>query len=345
MQNYLTFMNQFAEGFAALQRVPHLTYEYNPRKLIYQYDKIKLFHYQPRVKNPHAIPVLVVFATVNRPEILDLFPERSFIGGLLQNGMDVYLLDWGYPDQNDSDDSLGDYVANYLHQSVQFIIEKTGQKKINLLGICQGGLISLCYAVLFHHIKNLVLISTPINFHTRDNAIAKLLKNMKAEELIGTNDNVSGAWLTQFFISMRPFELIGKKYLRMIDHLADTERTEKFLRVEKWLHDAPDQTGASFTQLVKELYQENKLIRGELSINGKKIDLSQLTIPILNVMAREDEIVPVSASRILKKYVGSVDYSQKTFSSGHIGIYISDKVGASLPKAISQWVKKRDQAT
>lgn len=341
MQDYFTFLDQMEQGLAAMQRIAAMEYEYNARQLVYEYDKVRLFHYSPQVKQPNAVPVLVVFATVNRPEILDLFPNQSFIKGLLKNGMDVYLLDWGYPDSNDAEVSLSDYVATYLYQCVNFIAKKSKQKKINLIGICQGGLLSLCYATLFSHIRNLVLISTPIDCNTRNNTVAKILKQMSAEELLGKNGNVSGDWLTQFFISMRPFELIGKKYLRFIDHVDDKEKTEKFLKMEKWLHDAPDQSGKAFKELIEELYQSNKLIQGKFTINGKKLNLDKLTIPVLNIMAREDEIVPMSASRALKRYIGSKDYSQRIFASGHIGIYVSDKVGEVLPKAISLWFKKR----
>jgi polyhydroxyalkanoate synthase subunit PhaC len=341
MQDNLTFMQMLTQGLTQYLRMTDIEYHYNERKCVYHYDKVKLFHYQAKVKKPHATPVLVVFATVNRPEILDLFPEHSFIGRLLKQGLDVYLLDWGYPDQEDSDISLSDYVSNYLHQCVQFIIEQSKQEKINLIGICQGGLICLCYAALFHHIKNLVLISAPIDCNTKDNVVAALLKKMDVDDIVDVNGNVPGTWLTQFFISMRPFELIGKKYFRYIQQIADQAWVDHFLRVEKWLNDAPDQTGASFTDLVKDVYQKNKLIQGELIINGNKIKLEKLTIPILNVMAKEDEIVPMSSSRALKKHVGSDDYSQKIFPSGHIGIYISEKVGQRMPKAIAAWIKKR----
>ncbi|MBX3708501.1 MAG: class III poly(R)-hydroxyalkanoic acid synthase subunit PhaC [Gammaproteobacteria bacterium] len=340
MQDDFIFLEKINQGLVEMTRIPGIQYEYNARELVSQCDKIKLYHYHPKIKKTDSIPLLVVFATVNRPEILDLFPEHSFIRGLLENGMDVYLLDWGYPSVEDQLISINDYVTRYLHHCVQFIIESTMQPKINLLGICQGGVLCLCYSVIFEYIKNLVLISTPIDFQTKDNVIGKIFKRLDVDTLVNLTGNIPGSWLTQFFISLRPFELVGKKYLRFIDHLSDHEWTDKFLRVEKWLYDAPDQTGTSFTGLVKDLYQQNKLIKGEMYLNHKRVDLTRLTIPILNIMAAEDEIVPMSATRALKKYVSSQTYTQRVFPSGHIGIYISDKVGNSMSLAISNWLKK-----
>jgi len=341
MQENFTFLGKITQGLVEIARIPEIQYQYNPRDLVFQRDKVKLYHYHPKVKKPISIPLLVVFATVNRPEILDLFPEHSFIGRLLENGMDVYLLDWGYPDAKDKDISLNEYVTDYLDHCVRYILENTHHPKINLLGICQGGVLCLCYSILTTNIKNLVLISSPIDFQTKDNIIAQVFKKLDIDAFIKLVGNVPGLWLTHFFISLRPFELVGKKYLRFVDQIADREWTARFLRVEKWLYDAPDQTGASFAELIKDFYQQNKLIKGEIYLGEERIDLANLIIPVLNVMASEDEIVPVSATRGLKKYIRSEDYSQKIFPSGHIGIYISDKVGKSMPKAISNWLKKR----
>ena len=341
MQDYYSFINQLMQGFAVLGRILEIDYQYNPRVLVYERDKVKLYHYQPKTTNKiHSTPLLVVFATVNRPEILDLFPERSFIGSLLENGMDVYLLDWGYPSLEDKHISISDYVTNYLHHCVEFIGHQNQLKKIDLLGICQGGVMCLCYTALSSYIKNLVLISTPIDFHTRDNMVGSFLNRIDIETFIHTMGNVSGAWLTQFFISLRPFELVGKKYLRYLDNLQNEELTERFLRVEKWLYDAPDQAGKAFSEFAIDFYRENKLIKGDIIIKGKKIKLAEVTVPVLNVMASADEIVPMSASRVLKKYIGSKDYSQRIFPSGHIGIYVSDKVGKRMSKAIAGWFKK-----
>ncbi len=333
---------KFSRGIVEITRLFEIQYQYNPRKLVYQHDKVKLYHYESRVKSPHAIPVLVVFATVNRPEILDLFPEHSFIGELLQNRMDVYLLDWGYPDIQDNNISIDNYVSDYLHNCVKHVLESSQQEKINLVGICQGGVICLCYSILNNdYIKNLVLISSPIDFHTPENVIGSMFRQLDVDSFIALSGNVSGLWLTNFFISLRPFELVGKKYLRFVDNVDDKEWIDRFLRVEKWLYDAPDQTGASFKQLITNLYQQNNLIKGDFRIKNQYIDLSKLTIPVLNIMAGEDEIVPMSATNCLNQYISSTDYTQKIFPSGHIGIYISDKVGKTMPKEIARWLIKR----
>lgn len=337
----LIFLQHIQAGFVALQQIPLLSYQYNQRELVYQHDKVKLYHYAPRHKNPLKTPLLVVFATVNRPEILDLFPERSFIRGLLDSGSDVYLLDWGYPTADDQAISIADYVTVYLHDCVKFMLEKRQLTQINLLGICQGGLISLCYATLFNTVKNLILISTPVDFHVPDHLVATFLNKIDIKEWSKIVGNIKGAWLTQFFISLRPFQLLGKKYLKFVDEIADEELTQRFLLVEKWLHDAPDQPAQAFSELANQFYKENQLIENNIYINHQNVKLSNIDMPVLNIIATQDEIVPPAASSALKQYVTSDDFTELSFASGHIGIYISEKVGKQMPKSITKWLKPR----
>lgn len=339
-QDWAEIVEKLTQSYVALNHVGQIQYAYNPRELRFQRDRVKLYHYQATKQKIHSTPVLVVFATVNRPEILDLFPDRSFIRGLLDNGLDVYLLDWGYPETSDSEQGMGDYVG-YIHDCVNAILEKSNIKKINVIGICQGGLLSLCASALYKNIKNLVLISTPIDFQTKDNVIYQWIKSIDTATMLKVAGNIPGSVLTQFFISLRPFELVGKKYLRFSNKVSDEAWAKQFLQVEKWLHDAPDQTKASFFNLISDFYQENKLVKDEIIFHDKQIKLSDINLPVLNIVASDDEIIPPSASIALEQYIGSVDYTLKRFPSGHIGIYVSEKVGKKLPNTIATWLKER----
>ncbi len=98
---------------------------------------------------------------------------------------------------------------------------------------------------------------------------------------------------------------------------------ENFLRMEKWIFDSPDQAGEAFRQFIKDFYQGNKLVKGGLEIGGHEVHLGNITMPVLNVFAEQDHLVPPSASRVLGEHVGTEDYTQIAFRGGHIGIYVS----------------------
>ncbi|OGT37605.1 MAG: hypothetical protein A3F12_01340 [Gammaproteobacteria bacterium RIFCSPHIGHO2_12_FULL_38_14] len=337
MQNDILFLEQLNKGWCTLQQMKQLEYHYHPRQCVFECGNVKLYRYSAHKKSKNNVPLLLVYATINRPEILELQQSQSLIGGLLEKNIDVYLLDWGYRNNNEKQFSLSDYIIQHLHPCINYIQKKSTQEKINLLGVCQGGVISLCYTNLFQeNINRLILISTPIDFHTKNNKITKLVHQLNTN--LFQNINVPGHFITYFFISLRLFELSFKKYLNFIDHLDDQEKTLQFLQVEKWLHDAPDQSGLALSEFIRDFYQENKLIKNEIMIAGQSIDLKSFRLPILNIVATDDEIVPASASRALKKYIDKQYYHERSFPSGHIGIYISNKVGSRLSKSIVRWL-------
>lgn len=312
------------------------------KKVVFQIGKMNLYHYRPCIKSLMKTPLLIIFALVNRPTILDLSEECSMIKSLLKEGLDVYSIDWGYPDNNDRYFTLTDYIANNLQQCIQFMRKHSHQKQINLLGICQGGVFSLCYGTLYpQHIKNLITVTTPVDFHTEDNIICRLLSQVDIDLLVNKLGNIPGQLLTQFFMSLNPYRLIGKKYLKFVNKVDDKNFVDSFMRVEKWLFDSPDQAGETFREFTKNFYQQNKLIKGEIYLAKKSIDLYRLTMPILNISADADHLIPPSACIALQDYVATTDYSHVSLSGGHIGLYISQKTRHKLVQTISQWLKQR----
>jgi polyhydroxyalkanoate synthase len=124
-----------------------------------------LYRYRPEVERPLAVPVLVAYALVGRYQMVDLEFERSFVRKLLAQGLDVYVIDWGLPKRYQRWHAMDDYVNGYLDDCVDVVRKKSGASAINLLGICQGGVFSLCYAALHpEKIKNLIVTVTPVDF-------------------------------------------------------------------------------------------------------------------------------------------------------------------------------------
>lgn len=328
-------------GFDILQKI-HLT-QYNAcsKDIVYCEDKVRLFHYKP-LKKTLKTPLLVVFALINRPDILDLAEEYSFIKCLLEKNLDVYLIDWGDPDHKDAQISLSTYITGYLKHCVEFICNRSGQEKINVLGICQGGVFSLCYASLFpQQIKNLITIVTPVDFHTPDNLLQQLVKNIDVPLIVKTIGNIPGAWMTQAFISLKPFNLLSKKYYDLARHLDDESYVRHFLTVEKWIHDSRDLAGKAFHEFIEQFYYANKLISNQLVLSRRKVNLRKITMPVLNIIAKNDNIIPPNACTPLAHCIGTKDYTTKFFSGGHIGILIGKKSQKSLSSLIYQWLKQR----
>ncbi|MBF0141908.1 MAG: class III poly(R)-hydroxyalkanoic acid synthase subunit PhaC [Magnetococcales bacterium] len=341
-QELVQFNQKFAKGIQALEKLGEVDVGLCKKDAVYHEDKMTLYRYSPLVETPHRIPVLVVYALVNRPYVADLQPDRSLIRGLLEEGLEVYLVDWGYPDRADRFLELDDYINSYIHHCVEEICERHGLYRINLLGICQGGTLSTCYTSINpDRIRNLVLTVTPIDFHAGENLFGKWAKGMDVDALVDAVGNVPGTMLNTAFASMRSVFSDGHKYMKMIDFLEDQKTLLNFLRMEKWVADSPDQAGEAFRQFVKFFYQQNGLVKGGLKIGGKTVDPSRITMPVLNVYATKDHLVPPSSTLKLKDLIGSKDYSELSFGGGHIGLFTSGRSKKEVPPGIAAWIKER----
>ena len=342
VQEILEFNKKLGEGLKTLSEVQEIDVGSTPKEQIYQEDKLVLYRYKPKVDKPNPVPILIVYALVNRPYMMDLQPDRSLIKNLLEAGQDIYMIDWGYPNKVDRFLTLADYVNGYMHRCIKNICKRHGLNKINLLGVCQGGTLSLCYSALYpEQVKNLVTMVTPVDFKTPDNLLSLWVQKLNIDLLVDTLGNVPGELLNWTFLSMKPFRLTGQKYLDMVDNLHDVETAKNFLRMEKWIFDSPDQAGEAFRQFMKDFFQQNGLIEGKVIIGEKRVELKNIHIPVLNIYATEDHLVPPSASLALKKHIATQDYTEFAFRGGHVGIYVSRRAQKEIPSTIGRWLDAR----
>ncbi len=314
----------------------------SPRAEVHRADKTVLWRYARTAPDAGLPPLVISYALVNRPYMLDLQPDRSLIRGLLARGIDVYLVDWGYPDRDDSALSLDDYVNRYLGGCIDHVCRAHGIASVNLLGVCQGGTLAICHAALHPgRVRNLVTMVTPVDFHTDDNLLATWARKLDVDALVDALGNVPGALLNAAFVALMPLRLTVRKYAGLADIAHDRSALENFLRMERWIQDSPDQAGAAFRQFIRDFFQENRLVRGGLKIGGRAVDPRAIHCPILNVFAKQDHLVPPSASRPLGGLVSSTDYTPFEFDGGHIGIYVGRSSQELLPRKIAQWLGSR----
>ena len=312
------------------------------RAEVYRQDKTVLWRYERTAESAGLAPLVICYALVNRPYMMDLQPDRSLIRGLLARGLDVYLVDWGYPDADDRRLSLDDYVNRYLGACIDHVRREHDIPAVNLLGVCQGGTMALCHAALHPaRVRNLVTMVTPVDFHTDENLLSKWVRQVDVDRMVDVLGNVPGEFLNAVFISLMPLKLTAQKYAGLADIAEDGDALANFLRMERWIHDSPDQAGTAFRQFVRWFFQENRLVRGGLEIGGRPVNPLAIGCPILNVYATQDHLVPPSASRPLAGLTGSSDYTTFEFDGGHIGIYVSRSAQELLPGTIAQWLAGR----
>jgi polyhydroxyalkanoate synthase len=333
---------KLATGFDTLKKLDSIEIGLTPKEKIWQKDKVILFHYQrpsvPEVKTP----VLLVYALVNRHNMMDLQSDRSFIKNLQDSGLDLYLVDWGYPTPADRYISMNDYISGYLNDVVEVIRKQTNQNAVTIMGICQGGTFSVMYAAMFpEKVKNLVTLVTPIDFHTPTDLLSTWARYLDVDTLVDHYGIIPGLLLNIGFELLKPM-LKTRKYFSILNTADKDQQLLNFLRMEYWIADSPHQAGECFRQFIKDLYQQNKLVKGTMTLNNKPIILKNITMPLLNIYADEDHLVPPAASIPLNDLVGSTDKCLTKFAGGHIGVFVGSRSQKELAPGIAYWLKMRD---
>ncbi|MBS7457570.1 class III poly(R)-hydroxyalkanoic acid synthase subunit PhaC [Coralloluteibacterium stylophorae] len=334
---------KLAAGMDTLAGIGELDVGVTAREAVHSDGKMVLYRFRGERAPTAKVPLLIVYALVNRPYMTDLQSDRSLVRGLLARGEDVYIIDWGYPDGSDRYLTLEDYIQGHVADCVEHLRRRHGVDAIDMLGICQGGTFALCYAALNPgRVRNLVTMVTPVDFHTEGNLLAHWARGIDIDLFVDTLGNVPADLMNWTYLALKPWRLMVHKYVQMTDILDDVTELENFLRMEKWIFDSPDLAGEAFRQFIRDFYQRNGLVEASVEIGGEAVDLARIDVPVLNIYAEHDHLVPPASSRALGPLLGTRDYTEFAFRSGHIGIYVSGRAQKDVPQAIHDWLRARD---
>lgn len=314
-----------------------------PSHDVYSEGKFALYHYNSGTEGANfKAPVLIIYAFINRHYILDLLPEVSVVKSLIAKGLDVFATDWGTPSAYDQDLTLEYYVNNYLDKAINRIREHTGADKVSLFGYCWGGDLALMYTASHpEKVKSLITLSTPVDFSLDDGLLSLWTKELKVDSLIDTFGNVPSIMLNAAFALRSPIDYIHK-YPHFFEELRDIQSIIEFIATEMWLYDSPPVIGEIYRQFVNDCYQDNLLVKNKMKI-GKKytINLSNITMPSLNILAKKDDLVAPESSRALNQAICSTDKTSLEFDSGHVGTIISPRAHKELWPKVGSWIADR----
>ena len=343
-QEAMQLQAKLAAGIGTLREVDDVDYGITRREEVWRDGKVVMYRFRGDTAPTATVPLLISYALVNRPYMVDLQSDKSIVRGLLARGEDVYIIDWGYPDRSDRFLTLEDYIERFLGGAVDHLRRTHKLDGINLLGICQGGAFSLCYAALHPgKVRNLVTMVTPVDFHTDDNMLSGWVRDLDVDLMIDTLGNIPADVMNHCYLMLKPFRLNLQKYVGLVDILDNKSAVEDFLRMEKWIFDSPDQAGEAFRQFIKQFYQGNGFVNGGIRIGGKDVHLGLIEMPVLNIFAEQDHLVPPASSKALKGLIGTSDYTELSFRGGHIGIYVSGRAQKEVPQTIHDWLSKRSR--
>jgi polyhydroxyalkanoate synthase len=346
-----SLMEEGYRNMRRLARLPHLwqqaqalTKGSSPSEVVYHENQIRLLHYLSDRPRRYATPLLFVFALVNRSYILDLKKGKSVIEQFVKHGFDVYLLDWGVPTQADRFRTLEDYVDGYLRNVVDHIRESTASDRVSILGYCMGGTMSSMFTALYpERVRNLILLAAGIDFATREGLLNLWTdeRYYDVDKFVDVMGNCPAEFLQASFQMLKPVQNLIQKPINFLERLEDPKFVEDFFAMEMWLNDNIPVPGEVYRKFVKDLYQHNLLAKGRFRLGGRVVDLRRITCPILNLMAKNDDLVPCSQSLPFNDLVGSEDRKAIVFAAGHIGLAVGGKAQKDLWPQTCQWLAER----
>ena len=324
-------------------------------EVVYQIDKVRLFHYTPTNKTRSDIPPIVIcYGLFGRQSMIDLQEDRSLVRSLLAAGMDVYVVDWGNPTRADQFLNFDDYVDLYLGSCMEQVVARNDNKPVNMFGICEGGTFAVMLAATRPELfAGLTLAITPVDFHGDQESfwlgegfLNQWIGNLDKQDidsLIETYGMLPGAMTGAVFSSLTPINSMTKYNIGLSNLDGDRDATLNFLRMEKWIGDRPDHPGSLARQWLNDLYRENKLVEGEFEILGEKVDLSKIACPVLNIYALQDHIIPVSCSKALGQFLKKDQYQEIGFPGGHEGVFVSRKAQGVVAGGLIEWLENKSK--
>jgi polyhydroxyalkanoate synthase subunit PhaC len=318
-----------------------------PREVVWTHRETTLYRYLSSDRR-YKVPVLLVFALINRPEIFDLRPGSSLVEFLLEEGFDVFLVDWGYPDEEDADMGLDEFVCDELDWAVRETLRAADTKELTLMGWCIGATLCAMYCGLDRGprqrapVRNLVELTMPID--GRASNYAKWVGDDEfdvdqAAELWGS---VPGGAIDFANKMLKPVTNFWTTYRRLWDSVQDgSARRDAYQTMAKWVADNPPFPGRAWAQWIHLMYRDASLLRGQVRLRGRRVDLRRIDQSVLVITAGADHIAPLPGTMPFFDLIASQDVEHLARPGGHIGLVAGSAARKELWPEIAQWLAER----
>ena len=342
VEEFLKFGRNVAKAPRLVTAPAEIDLEVTPHDVVYTEDRIRLLHYKPRTTKQSKTPLVIAYALINRYHILDIHPQKSWVRNLLEQGIDVYMIDWGTPTNMDKYLDFDDYVNGYLDHCVEFVKDEASVEQISLQGYCTGGTLATAYASINpEKIKNFVATAPVIDGWRDTTVVSNLVKHIDVDKMVDEIGNMPPEFMYYCFSILKPFEQGIDKYVKFFRNIDNENYVDNFLRIEKWLGDTPPIPGELFRQWIKDIYQENLLIQNKMYVGGKHISLKKIKMPMFTQVAVGDHLVSPECSMPLHYAVGSEDKTLKVYPTGHVGMIASSLSQKKVLPELGKWLNER----
>jgi polyhydroxyalkanoate synthase len=316
-----------------------------PKDVVWNRGKTELWRYRSTHRTQDR-PILIVHSLVTRSFAFDLAEGNSCVQFLLDRGHDVYLVNWGEPDELDAGNDLSTYCDELLPELVAETVATSGADKVVLLGYCLGGLLTLLYAAGHSEdpVAAVALLATPIDL-TGMGPVGTLLKagRLDLRALLDYTGNAPASVPRNLFRLLQPgVELTG--HVNLLQYLWDDTFVRHYRIMTQWANDHVPFPGACFVEL-GELARRGEPASGHARIGTRRVELDKITVPFLSVVGTRDHLVPPAASGTPCELVGSADAEHVELESGHVGLILGRGAHRTTLPALATWFERHTSIT
>ncbi len=299
-----------------------------PNNIIYEHQTLRLRHFPNKKAADSRRPVLILPPQAgHHSNLADYSPAQSLVRVFHSYGYDVYVTEWLSASFEQRHLGINDYIR-LTDEAVDEIRRRTGIFKIHLVGQCQGGWQASIYTSLFQEkIAALVSAAAPIDVQAAPSEIIDDAQLPMAffEYLVATgNGLMQGKYILWGFKNMQADEHYVRKYTRLWKWIdaGDEESIKRFARFENWYEYTQKLPGRFYLEIIKNIFKENNLTKpGTMKLDGRPVDLSRITCPVIIMAGKKDHITPPAQAFALKNYVSTPaeDVVEILTEGGHIG--------------------------
>ena len=335
---------RFINGVQWLARDPKVVIGRTPYEIVSRKDKMSVRRYRLGSVHPrYPIPVLLVPPLMVKPFIFDLHPGRSLVAYLIERGFAVYLVDFGEPDDADAYMTLDHYILDWLPEACRAVKADAESTELSLLGYCLGGLFALSHTAVNRDtsVRNIVSIGAPVDA-TKMGLLAWATKIAGRQvEFLGRQiGNVPGGLSSTVFRLLTPMKNVTR-YADLFMNMWDHEYVNGFDAMNQWVKQFIDYPQTAFLQFAREFMRHNKLVKGQMTFDGKVADLRRVHASLLVFAGRSDLIAPPAAVRAVLDVVGSADKQLRMAPGGHMGVFAGSTAPEHVWRPAATWLASR----
>lgn len=314
-----------------------------PKEVIHSRGTLRLYHYTAQSDEVYRVPVMLVMSLVSKPYILDLTPGQSLVEFLLKKGFDVYMIDWGVPRPEDTRLTLEHYVLDFIPDCADRVLKDSGEDELSVVGYCMGGQLATMYGALNTDgpMKNLACFTTPVDANGM--TLFKQWTDRRyfdVDRIVDTLGNIPPELLFASFDMLKPAAKVAKS-VQLWDKIWDDDFVRSYRMFDRWAADQIPFPGETFRKVTKDMMWENKFVKNEMEVGGRRVDLGKIKVPFMHVVAEHDHIVPYEAAKPLVPMVGSEDKREVMLKGGHVSLVAGGNAIYRLWPQLESWLGER----